>query len=746
MVSFNNRMKGARVFSKMDLTRAYHQIKVHPPDVYKTAVSTPSGLFEFVRMPFGLRTAGSTLQRFLDSIFVEFDEFLFIYCDDLVIYSKSEQEHVLHLERVFNRLTEYGLRINIEKSEFNRTELDFLGYHLDQFGITPSQSKVKAIREYPVPTTVGHVRRFVGMASYYSKHIPNFAVLRSPLNCFMSVPKSHRQRKIRLNQKQLDSFDAINQALADAALLYHPDPDAVLTIHTDSSSEGIGGVLHQVNRENEQLEPLFFFSKLLPNEFESKPIFYKELEAAYLTIKRLNRFLIGQRTILYVDNEALFQALSTPKDQSAITLRRMLYISQFVDEVRLVKGRDNVVADALSRAEPYSPTTNAAVNSLLLKSQIDFEALFRAQSEDAVLKNLKEDEFLKRKPKKIGNTTQPVWVFETNCHTDLIYVPESQVEKVLEACHSIYHPGVKATAREVAPQFYWPNLKRDVRRWVKYCIPCQQAKSSRGNQLPPSRFAATDRRFQQVHIDLVSLPVCEVSGSSHVMTFIDRHTRYLIAEPITDMTTCTVWRTLQRTWIKYFGCPIQITCDRGTQMDNPLFRYLCSNYRIRLNHTTAYRPMANGIVEREHLNLKNSLRAFRDPNWSDRLSVLVLAWNNAVRPDFGRSPAQLMFGNSTNLPCGFFERPSSIEEPINSEIANAYLAELEVFRCPRTCGHAQRYSEFVHEGMRDCTHVWVRNETRSGLEMTYLGPYRVLERHPKHFRIEKTRKLKDGSV
>lgn len=747
LTSFNNRMKGARIFSKMDLVRAYHQIKVHPPDIYKTAVSTPSGLFEFVRMPFGLRTAGSTLQRFLDSIFAGFEDFMFIYCDDLIVFSENEQQHAEHLKRVFDRLADFGLKINTEKSQFGRHELEFLGYHLDRFGITPSESKVRSILEYPVPTTVGHVRRYLGMAAYYSKHIPNFAILRSPLNSFMSLPKTFKQKKVQFNKQQLDAFHAINRALANATLLYHPDPNAILTIHTDSSSEGIGGVLHQVNRESEQLEPLFFYSKLLPDELESKvrPIFYKELEAAYQTVKRLHKFLVGQHTILYVDNEALFAALSKPKEQSAYTLRRMIYISQFTDEIRLVKGKDNVVADALSRAESYAPKT-ADINSLLLKPQVDFGALVQAQSTDAALVARKEDEHVKRKPKKIGDTTHQVWVYETNAHHDLFYVPESQVKDVLKACHSLYHPGVKGTAREIAKQYYWPTLKRDVKRWVKYCVPCQQAKASRTNQLPPSRFAETDRRFMQVHMDIVSLPVCGANGMSHIATFIDRHTRYMTAQPIPDMSTVTIWRALQNSWIKYFGCPVQITCDRGTQMDNPLFRYLCSNYRIRLNHTSAYRPQANGIIEREHLNLKNSLRAFEDPDWSDRLPVLVLAWNNAIRTDFGRSPAQLMFGNSANMPAGYFDYPSSIDEPIDSEIANAYLAELDTFRSPRTCAHAQRYSAFVHQGLDTCEYVWVRNETRSGLEMTYLGPYKVLERHEKHFKIEKRRELKHGAT
>ena len=231
---------------------------------------------------------------------------------------------------------------------------------------------------------------------------------------------------------------------------------------------------------------------------------------------------------------------------------------------------------------------------------------------------------------------------------------------------------------------------------------------------------------------------------SHVMTFIDRHTRYLMAVPIPDQKTLTVWKTLLDCWVKYFGSPAQLTCDRGTQFTNPLFHYLCKNFKIHVNHTTAYNPSANGIVEREHRKLKASLRAFKDPSWTDRLAILVLAWNNAVREDFRKSPAQLMFGSSTVLPIDFFERPPTIDEPISEALADEYQAELDAFRSPRTCQHARRYDPFVHSRLRDCSHVWIRDETRTGLDMPYVGPFKVLARSDKFFKVQRRKVLKDG--
>ena len=742
--AFNNRMRGCRVFSKMDLSRAYHQIRVFPADVYKTAVLTPAGLFEFVRMPFGLRTAGCTLQKFMDSIFADLDEFVYVYCDDIVVFSEDETEHRRHLALVFAKLREHGLKINVAKSEFNRNELEFLGHHLDEFGVTPSHRKVRAILDLPIPNTIGQVRRYLGMITYYANHIANFAALRKPLNSFLNLPKSQKQNRVQLDHDQIKAFYSLNKALADAALLYHPDPNAELIIHSDSSSDAVGGVLHQVNAAAGQLEPLFFYSKLLPDEpaSKSRPIFFKELEAAYMTVKRVAKFLEGQHTTLYVDNEALYRALSNPKEQSAMVVRRMIFISQYVDEIRLVSGRDNVVADALSRTH----CNTLQINSLILRPQIDYSALVDEQSRDESLRNMSEDEHLKRKTKEIDDKNRRVWVHEGNDLKDRFYVPAAQIPIVIAACHELYHPGVKGTTREVAQRFFWPQLKRDVRRFVKHCVDCQQAKASRMNEVPPARISPTDRRFQQVHIDLVSLPVCGANGASHVMTMIDRHTRYLVVEPVADQTTLTVWRTFKNSWVKYFGVPARLTSDRGKQFTNPLFHYLANNSGIKVNHTTAFSPQPNGIVEREHSKLKNSLRAFRDPDWSDRLAILVLAWNNAVRSDFMRSPAQLLYGTNSNLPIDFFERPPTNEEPINSAIADAYVSELEAFRCPKTCLHAQRYQPFVHRSLRDCSHVWIRNETRRGLEMTYVGPFKVLGRSEKYFTVERRTVHKNGTV
>ena len=253
LTDFNANLRGKKVFSKIDLLKGYHQIPVAPNDVGKTAVITPFGLFIFPRTPFGLKNAGQDFQRMMDELLGDLP-FAFVYLDDILVFSKTEQEHYDHLKQIFDILSANGLVVNKAKCVLGVSELDFLGFHVDANGVTPLPEKVEAIRATKSPTTVKELQRFNGMVGYYRRFVQKAAHHMDHLfEALVGKPK-----KLNWTSECEQSFNAIKEALANAAMLRHPLPNAALALTTDASKIAMGGVLEQ--RGPQGWEPLGFFS------------------------------------------------------------------------------------------------------------------------------------------------------------------------------------------------------------------------------------------------------------------------------------------------------------------------------------------------------------------------------------------------------------------------------------------------------------------------------------------------------
>ncbi|KFD60049.1 hypothetical protein M514_27768 [Trichuris suis] len=343
LAGFNANLYEKTIFSKIDLEHAYYQVPVSLRDIPKTAVTTPFGLFEFLKMPFGLRNAAQTFQRLLDQILRGLDN-CFAYVDDILVASSSETEHFRLFEEVFARLADYGIKVNPQKCVLGAQSLVFLGHLVDRDGIRPAPDKVAAIQRFPLPVTVKELRQFLGMINFYRSFCPNIAVILRPLDSIVSSSP----KKIAWSHNALNAFQKAKLALANATLLQHPDPTAPLALMVDASDQAVGAVLQQY--VNSIWKPVAFFSKRLQDHQRRYSTFGRELLAAYAAVKRFRSMIEGRQFTIYTDHNPLVRAFENcSQGLNDREIRKLDFITSMQAKLQHLKGKDNVVADALSR-------------------------------------------------------------------------------------------------------------------------------------------------------------------------------------------------------------------------------------------------------------------------------------------------------------------------------------------------------------------------------------------------------------
>ena len=728
-------MVGCTFFSKKDLDSGYYQCLMDPASQKYTAFSCEFGLFEWTRMPMGLRNSGCTFQRMMDKILQPLiGKVCHVYQDDVIVFSKSVEQHKLDLEAVVQLLKEAQLKIKLKKCSFFQKEIEFLGHTISNGQIKPSKSKIEALFRYERPQTVKQLFSFLGLATYYKKFIDNFTVLAHALYECANENRLNKRGIKNWNTECQQSFDGLRTYLTDTdKVLMLPDLNKAFKLFCDGCLYGVGSTLTQ---QDDQLNwrPVSYFSKHLSKTERRYSVSEIELLSIIRAVEFNKQFLLCSKIpcIVVTDHQPLIYLLNN-KNPSSRLLRWITRLEQYTLRFEYRKGSQHGNADALSRwplpdadEDGHDDYNDIVINEVIFET---IDSLMKIKH--SLINNKNDSQYIEFKVQLIGfkqingahlqqsdcniqlvmkhlrnsqsipenllvsNPEQRVYAKEFNnliIHKEALWrkaidklgnefsqfvVPAVQRVQTMEQMHSNLlngHLMMDKTFRRITSRFFWPFMKRDVQQFISECEKCQLATHPHKTTKALLKSIRVDRVLEMVTSDFLGPLKKSRNGNYSILVLVDQKSKFCWLRATRNQLATTTAKIIAKVELE-FGIFEQLLTDQGTNFESHLIAELCELLDTNKLHTSVYHPECDGLSERLNQTVIKMIKTFindQHTNWDELLPSIEFAYNTATQATTGMTPYLMMFGRNPKCPEDLMFNKPEIDFPVTDD---SYVSE-----------------------------------------------------------------------
>ena len=736
--------RGNYYFSSIDLTSGFWQVDLTERSRALTAFSTPRGHYEFLKMPFGLKGSPPTFARIMNHVFHGLiGKTLHVYLDDILVCSKTKEEHLAQLDLVFTKLKEAHLLINPEKCKFLRSKLVFLGHVLDNEGLKTTDDKVKAIQQYPTPKSVTEVRSFLGLANFLRLYVDHFAHTAAPLTQLLKDGA-----KFSWSDEQDEAFEALKEKLSSTPVLIYPDFNEPFVIQTDACKTGVGAALMQ--RRDGQLRPIAYYSAKCSPAEQQYGITHLEGLAVIKALEQFREIIHGYKIEVHTDHQALTSFFVNGKNAHGRVGRWMLIFSEYDPLLKYIPGRTNVLADALSRN--IAAVTNSVIDIDKIKIQQANDPLY-----SVIIQALNKCEPL---PKVPGLPVKEFYLHDgalfrqsrpgkrsaqRDTYQQLV-IPELFVPDLLSLIHnSVFamHTGKDRCVKAARKLYFFPRQAVRIARYIDNCATCNEHKGHTTSPPPMLQYDVPDKPFDKVSIDLLSIPTTSAAGNQYVCVMIDAFSRYVELVALPSKTARVVADAFNERILLRHGAPKILQADNAGEFNNAVLDEICKRFNINKVNIVAYHPESNGLVERLNRTVLTAMRAILHDShyydWDLHLSEIQSHINSSYHESLGDTPFSVLYGYDVRLPYELLSSPATPVYNVDDYVHSLFHIKQETFKQVRTqlqlssdrVASKQHKLAKTNNSIQVGRLVMVTRINKPGedykLSPRFKGPYRIVE-------------------